>query len=178
MYFFPFNNKKIHFGFIANELHSRTVLRLVSPTIETVHYRYLWKMHGNTNTFGAYTTSTDYIYVLGHCDPGGLSLTNEMPLQDFDSCDYDDLADIFVGHGLPANSAAKIRIHACNSGSPATFGATQLKSFAERLKTDLVSKGRNNVTVRGYTCAMGIYLLGYRHGSFPFVPADVYAVDF
>ena len=90
----------------------------------------------------------------------------------------DDLADIFVGHGLPANSAAKIRIHACNSGSPATFGATQLKSFAERLKTDLVSKGRNNVTVRGYTCAMGIYLLGYRHGSFPFVPADVYAVDF
>ena len=169
MYFHPFQDHQHWIGIGPQGLlspPSSVSLHWVSPTFGKAHYKYLWKMGNNSNTFQNYVANTDRIYVMGHCSPGSLFLETETGTQD--TC-YDwELARIFERHGLQKASQVHIRIHACDSGGNG--------SFAQSFKQMMVNRGYNNVTVRGYTTGVGIYLF-YRWAGF-FQPANNFAVDY
>jgi len=169
MYFHPFQDQRHYTGMFT--LPSWVSLHGVSPRTTGAHYKYLWKMGAASATFAKYTQNGHRIYVMGHCVPGGRYLTTETGT--FEQCYYHELADMLSDHGLPVNSSAHIRIHACHSAAPSAAGAND--SFAELLKTELTNRNYNSVTVRGYTVGVGIYL-GWRWGGWE--PANNHAVDF
>lgn len=125
----------------------------------------------NSTTFQNYTQNVHRIYVMGHGSPGSSYITTETGT--YEQCYTHELAVMFRDHGLPLNSAAHIRMHVCNSGTPSTGGARD--SFAEVFKLDMAALGYNHVTVRGYDCKVGVYL-GWRWGGWE--PANDHAIDF
>lgn len=175
LYFHPFVTRRHYIGFgphMVSDLPSWVSLHGVAPHITKVHHRYLWKMgglRGKTMTFAPYVAATDPIYVMGHGSPGSHVLSTEVD-GNVETCSTTRLEKLLRNHGLHINSQVHIRVHSCNSASAG--GGT---SFAQDLKARLMASGYNNVTVRGYDCAVGVYL-GVRWAGL--LPADLYAHDF
>lgn len=180
-YFHPFQAHQHYIGIGPHawcDLPSWVSLHGVAPHITKVHHKYLWKLGANSNTFQNYNAATDRIYVMGHCGPGFGTLTTEVDnpaTPAHHACTVPQLANALADHGLDVNSSVHIRIHACNSATSSAAGAAD--SFAEQLR-DLMKGamfGYNNVTIRGYDCAVGVYL-GWRWGGL--LPANLYAHDY
>lgn len=153
MYFFPFTDRTIDSGFVG-AISARTALHGIAPTLGRKRFKYLYKMGANGNTFTSYIGTTDRIYVMGHCGPGDHELSTGV-VTGTHTCGTDELAGYFLNHGLLKTSQVHIRIHACNSGSPAGPNT----SFAEDFKNEMTQLGFNQVTVRGYLSGMGYYFI-------------------
>jgi hypothetical protein len=124
--------------------------------------------------FQNYTQDAHRIYVMGHCDPGSYDLSTETGT--YETCTTGELARILRKFGLPLNSRAHIRIHACNSASPSP-GANS-GCFAEGLRDELIRLRYTDLTVRGYRVKVGIYL-GWRWGgSPPSLSANKHRMDY
>jgi hypothetical protein len=170
MYFHPFQDPNHNTGCIGS-WPSAISLHFVAPTISRrgTTFRYLRNMGMNSTTFQNYTKPSHRIYVMGHCNIGSSQLSTETGSQEI--CTAAELARIFLQHGLPANSSAHIRIHACYSGvnSGANVNDCFAYEFREEMRNLPTGNGqpRNhwlgavqypNITVRGYTKAVGIYI--------------------
>lgn len=185
MYFHPFLDPQHDTGCIGS-WPSALSLHFVAPTFGPTAFCYLRTMGANSTTFQAYTSAAHRIYVMGHGSPGSHELSTETGSTE--TCTAAELARHFHRHGLQANSAVQIRIHACHSAAPSAAG--QNDSFAEQFLLEMRNlptgngQPRNaalgavkypNITVRGYTKAVGIYL-GQRWAGWK--PANDYAVNF
>jgi len=141
--FHPFRDRKhvsLHFG---------------APTFARRDFLDLWQLGNHSTTFKNYIGISDRIYVMGRCFAGsGAVLTTESGRLD-GSCSPGELAEIFYKHGLPVNSRAHIRIHACNSATPAAG-----PNFATEFAKEMAKKSCYHVTIRGYDVAVGMYVVG------------------
>lgn len=156
MYLHPFTQATHYVGFGARarmSLPSWVSLRGISPTLGTAKYCYLGEMGDTSDTFSRCMEATDRIYVLGHGAAGSDMITTGTA--EPGRCSVEDLVFIFIQHQLPAGSRAHIRIHACHSGS----GTTVRQCFAQRLSREMGEAGFINITVRGYTQAVGPYFI-------------------
>lgn len=149
-------------------------LHFVAPTFGPARFRYVSQMPRNSNEFQRYVNPTDRIYVMGHCSPGSITLGTESQSHNGDTCNVDELADIFVRHNLPRASQVVIRIHACHSARPSAPG--QNDSFAHEFKAEMRRLRYNQVEVQGYDTAVGMYL-GWRWGKYPFSSANRHRVQ-
>jgi len=157
LYFHPFRDKKHSIGVAGIVLPSSVSLHFVAPTFARKDFLYLWQLGKESKPFQKYIANSDRIYVMGHCYPGLDKLTAESgKIDGTESCSARELAEVFCDkHGLPANSHAHIRIHACNSATPVAG-----PNFATELADWMAMKSRYHVTIRGYDVAVGMYVFG------------------
>jgi hypothetical protein len=154
LYFHPFRDKKHSIGVGGIVLPSSISLHFVAPTLARKDFLYLWQLGRTSTTFANYMANTDRIYVMGHCSPGDTKLTTESgKLDGRQECTARELAEILCRHGLPGNSQAHIRIHACNSATPPAGS-----NFATEFADWMAFYNRYNVTIRGYDVAVGMYV--------------------
>jgi len=153
--FYPFRDKKhvsSHFG---------------APTFARRDFLYLWQLGNHSTTFKNYIANDDRIYVMGRCFAGSDAVlaSESGRLDGTHSCSPGELAEIFYKHGLPINSRAHIRIHACSSATPAA-GPNFATEFAKEM-----AKKSYHVTIRGYDVAVGMYVVGR-------LTVDKHAIDY
>ncbi len=186
MYFHPFLDPNHNTGSFLGSWPSALSLHFVAPTISRrgTDFCYLRTMGNASTTFQAYTKPSHRIYVMGHGAAGSNSLSTETG--SYETCTANELARHFFNHGLLQGSQVQIRIHACHSGAPSAPNAHD--SFAEQFRDAMRNLGAAmpyipavagvqypNVTVRGYTEAVGMYL-GQRWAGWE--PANNVGVDF
>ena len=175
IYLHPFQDPDHYLGWGPKAVNSHPAslsLHWVAPTIGRARFKYISTMDPADNTFAGYTGDKDRIFVMGHCSAGSSRLTTETATGGTASrCQAWELADIFLQHGLPAGSQARICIHACDSAS---MGPAAAPSFAAQFKAEMQGKNYPNIRVRGFTHAVGIYF-GIRWAGI--APAALYQRD-
>jgi hypothetical protein len=170
LYFHPFVDKTHYIGFgpkFLGNLPSAISLHCVAPTFGKAKFKYAHSL--GHDSFSRYTDNTHRIYVMGHCAPGLTCLSTETGRGQRGSCSFEQLADLFMLHGLPDTSQVVIRIHACHSAS----NNGHSESFAKRFKDEMIRRDYHGLTIQGYTVGVGAYLIN-RWGELPFSSANIH----